>query len=131
MSVESVVTGLALNPFTTTVGICTTRTSYTSFKNTLMFLLRRPKDAQRQGTCQVHRDITGISREVCDLHSTVPERTGTILPGRLRRMEVAAAARRRAVAGSARVKGTKRGIAQVLGHLLIFSLLMGRGFSGC
>ena len=96
-----------------------------------MFLLRRPKDAQRQGTRQVHRDITGISREVCDLHSTVPERTGTILPGRLRRMQVAAAPIRK-FAGGVQVQGTQRGSAQAGRHLPVdCQSVVGTGLSGC
>ena len=84
-----------------------------------MFLLRRQTDVQRQGTSQVRRRMSGIRRLANDLRSTVPEQAGTLMPGRLRRMEVAAAAARRTFAGSAKVKGTKRGLAQVLGHLLI------------
>ena len=96
-----------------------------------MFLLRRQTDVQRQGTSQVRRRMSGIRRLANDLRSTVPEQVGTLMPGRLRRVEVAAAARR-TFAGSAKVKGTKRGLAQVLGHLLIdCQSAMGRGFSGC
>ena len=96
-----------------------------------MFLLRRPKDAQRQGTCQVHRDMSGISRKASDLHSTVPKRTGTILPGRLRRMEVAAAAICK-FAGGVKVQGTQRGSAQAGRHLPVdCQSVVGTGLSGC
>ena len=79
----------------------------------------------------MHRDITGISREVCDLHSTVPERTGTILPGRLRRMQVAAAPIRK-FAGGVQVQGTQRGSAQAGGHLPVdCQSVVGTGLSGC
>ena len=75
--------------------------------------------------------MSGIRRLANDLRSTVPERAGTLMPGRLRRMEVAAAARW-TFAGSAKVQGTKRGLAQVIGHLTIdCQSAVGRGLSGC
>ena len=96
-----------------------------------MFLLRRQTDVQRQGTSQVRRRMSGIRRLANDLRSTVPERAGTLMPGRLRRMEVAAAARW-SFAGRAKVQGTKRGLAQVIRHLTIdCQSAVGRGLSGC
>ena len=95
-----------------------------------MFLLRRQTDVQRHGTSQVRRGMSGIRRLANDLRSTVPERAGTLMPGRLRRMEVAAA--RWSFAGGAKVQGTKRGLAQVIRHLTIdCQSAVGRGLSGC
>ena len=95
-----------------------------------MFLLRRQTDVQRHGTRQVRRGMSGIRRLANDLRSTVPERAGTIMPGRLRRMEVAAAARW-SFAGGAKVQGTTRGPAQVNGDLTIdCQSAVGRGLSG-
>ena len=56
---------------------------------------------------------------------------GTLMPGRLRRMEVAAAGRRQC-AGGARVQGTTLGPAQANRELPIdCQSAVGRGPSGC
>ena len=96
-----------------------------------MFLLRRQTDVQRQGTSQVRRRMSGIRRLANDLRSTVPERAGTLMPGRLRRMEVAAAAICK-FAGGVQVQGTQRGSAQAGRHLPVdCQSVVGTGLSGC
>ena len=95
-----------------------------------MLLLRPLIDVQLKGTSQVRRSMSGIRRWANYLRSTVPELVGTVMLGRLRRMEVAAAGRRKC-AGTAKVQGTTRGPAQVNGDLTIdCQSAVGRGLSG-